>query len=51
MNHMRGILLLVAGGFALYRGWTMHHNSRVWWAVALGLSAIALGLWRLTRKA
>lgn len=51
MNHMRGVLLLAAGCFALYRGWAIHHGPRLWWAVGLGLAAIALGLWRLTRKA
>jgi hypothetical protein len=50
MNQMRGILLLFAGGFALYRGWMIHHGPWAWGALALGLTAIALGLWRLSRK-
>jgi hypothetical protein len=50
MNQMRGILLLLAGGFALYRGWVIHRGPWVWAALALGITAIALGLWRLSSK-
>jgi uncharacterized membrane protein HdeD (DUF308 family) len=55
MDKVRGILMLVVGGFALYRGVVMQasgvrtHQS-AWAAIVLGLVAIALGIWRLTRK-
>jgi hypothetical protein len=50
MTHLRGILLLIAGSFALYRGWKIHTGHYALWAYGLGLLAIAVGLWRLTRK-
>ncbi len=50
MNQVRGILLLAAGVFALVRGWQLHHGSMAVWAWVLGFVAIALGIWRITRK-
>jgi hypothetical protein len=50
MNQMRGILLLLAGCFALYRCWVIHHGPWAWGALGLGVAAIALGLWRLSRR-
>ena len=50
MNHFRGILLLVAGCFALYQGWKIHTGSHALGAFGLGLLATAVGVWRLTRK-
>jgi hypothetical protein len=50
MNHFRGILLLAAGSFALYRGWQAHSGKQALWAYGLGVLAIALGIWRLTCK-
>jgi len=50
MNHFRGIVLLAAGGFALYEGWKIHTGKQALWAFGLGVLAIAVGIWRLTRK-
>ena len=51
MEHARGILMLALGAFALYRGWVMMHQGQSpWLAYVLGAVAIALGIWRLTRK-
>ena len=50
MSHFRGILLLAAGSFALYHGWRVHSGRQVLWAYGLGVLAIALGIWRLTRS-
>jgi hypothetical protein len=50
MNHLRGILLLIAGSFALYRGWKIHTGHNALWAYGLGALAIAVGVWRLTHK-
>jgi hypothetical protein len=50
MNQARGILLLAAGGFALYQGWKVHTGTTALWAYALGVVAVGLGIWRLTRK-
>jgi uncharacterized membrane protein HdeD (DUF308 family) len=49
MNRFRGILLLAAGSFALYHGWRVHSARQALWAYGLGVLAIALGIWRLTR--
>jgi hypothetical protein len=50
MNQVRGILLMVAGGFALYEGWKIHSGSPALWAYSLGVVAIGLGIYRLLRK-
>jgi len=50
MNQVRGILLIAAGGFALYEGWKIHSGSPALWAYSLGVVAIGLGFYRLLRK-
>jgi uncharacterized membrane protein HdeD (DUF308 family) len=50
MNQIRGIVMLVLGSFALYQGWKIHTGNQALWAYALGVVAIAVGIWRLTRK-
>jgi hypothetical protein len=50
MNRVRGIVMLLAGCFALYEGWRMLTGSRAVLALILGLVAIALGVWHLTRR-
>jgi uncharacterized membrane protein HdeD (DUF308 family) len=50
MEKVRGILMLAVGAFALYRGFVMHGRPEAWWAIGLGVVAIALGIFRLTRK-
>lgn len=50
MNHFRGVLLLVAGCLAFYEGWRIHNGTRALPAYGLGVMAITLAVWRLTRK-
>ena len=50
MNHLRGVMLLAAGGFALYEGWKIHSGRQALWAYGLGVLAVAVGLWRLIRN-
>jgi hypothetical protein len=50
MDRIRGILMLLAGAFALYRGFTVRTRHTELLAFALGLAAVALGVWHLTRK-
>jgi len=50
MNLFRGILMLALGAFALYRGWTIHTGQNAWLAYGLGVLALGLGIWRLTRR-
>jgi hypothetical protein len=51
MDRVRGIVMLIAGGFALFEAWRMLTGQRAWFALGLGLLAIALGVWHLTRTA
>jgi uncharacterized membrane protein HdeD (DUF308 family) len=50
MNQVRGIVMIVLGGFALYQGWVLHTGQRALLAYGLGVLAVAVGIWRLTRK-
>ena len=50
MNIFRGIILIAAGCYALYRGWVVHSGSQAWWAYGLGVVAIAIGIWRMIRN-
>jgi uncharacterized membrane protein HdeD (DUF308 family) len=51
MDKVRGILMLAVGAFALFRGFVMYGRANAWLAILLGLVAIALGVFRLTRRA
>jgi hypothetical protein len=50
MNHFRGVLMLIAAGVALLRGWRIHSGATA--LLAFGLCALALGLaiWHFNRK-
>ena len=50
MDKVRGILMVAVGAFALYRGFIMRGRPGSWLAIGLGVAAIALGVYRLTRK-
>lgn len=50
MDKVRGILMVAVGVFALYRGFVMFGRPHAWWAIGLGVAAIALGIFRLARK-
>ena len=50
MNIFRGIILIAAGCYALYKGWMVHAGSQAWWAYGLGVLAIAIGIWRMIRN-
>ena len=50
MNQVRGALYIGLGIFAFYRGWQIHHGPWAWGSAALGVAAIALGCYLLTRK-
>jgi hypothetical protein len=47
MNHLRGVMLLAAGGFALYQGWKIHTGTHALWAYVLGVLAVSIGVWRI----
>jgi uncharacterized membrane protein len=50
MNRVRGVVMLIAGGFALFEAWRMLTGQRAVYALVLGLVAIAIGAWHLTRR-
>jgi hypothetical protein len=56
MNLFRGILMIAAGAFLIYRGWYIQAHPMhtapwpVWVFYAVGALAIVLGVWRLMRK-
>lgn len=50
MDRIRGILMLGVGAFALIRGLILHNGRNAWFLVALGVAAMGLGAWQLTRK-
>ena len=50
MNRVRGVLMLLAACFALWRGWRIHAGHMAVLAYSLGALAFALGVWHLTRK-
>jgi len=43
--------MLVAAGIALWRGWKIHTGHTALLGYALGLFALGLAIWHLTRKA
>ena len=50
MNLFRGIFLIAAGVFVIYRGWVLHTHMNVWPFYILGALALGLGIWRLMKK-
>jgi hypothetical protein len=51
MNHFRGMLMLVASVIAFYRGWKIHHGPAALMGYGLGVLALGLAVWHLTRSA
>ena len=49
MEQARGMLMLVAAGIAFYRGWKIHTGREALAAFALGVLALGLAVWHLTR--
>ena len=50
MEKVRGILMVGVGAFALIRGLILHNGKNAWFLIVLGVIAVALGVWHLTRK-
>jgi uncharacterized membrane protein YqjE len=51
MNRARGIVLLAAAALALWKGWMIHRGQMAVVAYLLGVLALALSIWHLTRRA
>ena len=50
MNQFRGVLMLLAAGVALWRGWKIHTGHTALLAYGLAVMAVGLAIWHLTRK-
>lgn len=50
MNHVRGVLMLIAAGIAFFRGWRIHGGQYAFLAFGLGALALGLAIWHFTRK-
>jgi hypothetical protein len=50
MNQVRGVIMILLGGFAFYQGWVLPTGQRSLMAYGVGVLAVAVGVWRLTRK-
>jgi hypothetical protein len=51
MNRIRGVLMVMAACLAFGEGWRLRATHYALSAVGLGVLAMALGVWHLTRKA
>ena len=49
MEQVRGMLMLLAAGVAFYRGWKIHTGREALFAFGLGVLALGLAVWHLTR--
>ncbi len=50
MNHLRGIVMILAAAVAIWKGWQIHRGETAILAYGLGIMALSLGVWHLTRK-
>jgi hypothetical protein len=50
MNRIRGIVMLIAGALAIWKGWQIHRGEMAVLAYGLGALALTVGVWRMTRK-
>ena len=49
VNRMRGVVMLLAAGVAIWKGWQIHRGETAVLAYGLGVMALALGVWHLRR--
>jgi len=50
VNRVRGVLMLIAAAVAFWQGWRLRATHSAPLAVVLGVLALGLGVWHLTRK-
>ena len=50
MNPVRGVVMVVAGAVAIWKGWEIHRGETAVLAYGLGAMALLLGVWHLTRE-
>jgi len=49
MNNVRGFVMLLAAGFAVWKGWKIHSGAHAWMAYGLAAAALAVAVWHLKR--
>lgn len=50
MNRVRGMLMLLVAGVAFWRGWKIHSGHVALLGYGLGVLALGLAAWHLTRR-
>ena len=50
MNQFRGILMLAASAVGFYKGWKIHTGPSALLGYTLGVLALVMAVWHLTRK-
>jgi hypothetical protein len=50
VNYVRGIVMLLAAGVALWKGWRIHSGHSAVLAYVLAVLALAMAVWDFTRK-
>jgi hypothetical protein len=50
VNRIRGVVMILAAGIAVWKGWQIHRGETAVLAYGLGALALALGVWHLTQK-
>jgi sulfite exporter TauE/SafE len=50
VNRLRGLVMLIAGAAAIWKGWQIHRGQLAVIAYGLGALALALAAWHLTRR-
>jgi hypothetical protein len=50
VDHLRGVVMLLAAGVALWKGWRIHTGHTAAMAYALAALALAMAAWHFTRK-
>jgi hypothetical protein len=50
MNPFRGVMMIAAAGIAFYLGWRRFTGSEALLAFGLGVVAVGLAVWHLTRS-
>jgi hypothetical protein len=51
VNRVRGIVMLIAAALAITKGWQIHRGEMAVLAYGLGVMALTVGVWHMTRKA
>ncbi len=51
VDRARGIVMLIAAAIAIWKGWQIHRGEKALLVYGLGVLALAMAIWHLTRPA